>query len=209
MADMARRLRLVLPRGWFGDTTPVLDAALSGIGAAMAGVYALIQAVILQSRLVTATGVFIDSFAADFFGSGLLRWTGEADAAYRQRVGDELLRPRATRAAVTLALTQMTGRAPAIFEPARAEDTGGYTVGGVGYGVAGGWGNLQLPYQFFLTVFRPQEAGIAFLAGYGTGGVPVYGSLAMETDAPTDSALVAAVPPLLPAATIAWCRLSN
>jgi hypothetical protein len=207
--DMARRMRLVLPRAWFGDTTPILDAALSGLGTAMAAVYALIQFVVQQSRLITATGSFVDSFAADFFGSGLLRWTGEEDDAYRLRVEQSLLCSRGTRAAITTALTDLTGRAPAIFEPANTADTGGYCCGTLGYCVAGGWGNLQLPYQFFLTVFRPQEAGIAQLAGYGTGGIPVYGSLAMETAGPTDADLWTFVPPLLPAATIAWCRLSN
>jgi hypothetical protein len=207
--DMARRMRLVLPRNWFGGATPVLDAALTGLGTAMASVYTLIQAVVQQSRLITATGSFIDSFAADFFGTDLLRWTGESDDAYRMRVEQALLCSRATRAAIGLALTELTGRVPAFFEPACTSDTGGYTIGGCGYCVAGGLGNLNLPYQFFLTIYRPHEAGIADLAGYGTGGIPVYGGLAMEKDGPTDADLWAAVPPLLPASTIAWCRISS
>jgi len=208
-ADMARRMRQVLPRNWFGDTTPVLNAALIGLGTAMASVYTLIQAVKQQSRLITASGSFIDSFAADFFGTSLLRWASEADGDYRIRVERALLCSRATRAAIGLALTELTGRTPTFFEPACTSDTGGYTIGGCGYCVAGGWGNLNLPYQFFLTVYRPQEAGIATLAGYGSGGIPVYGSLAMQADGPTDTDLWAAVPPLLPASTIAWCRISS
>ena len=173
----------------------------------MAGVYTLIQAVIQQSRLVTATGSFIDAFAADFFGASFLRWGSEADFGYRQRVMGELLRPRGTRAAITAALIQLTGRVPQIFEPALTTDTGGYSIGGVGYGMAGGWGNLNLPYQFFLTVFRPSGGAIALFAGYGTGGFPVYGNLNMEGSTPDDGAIFASVPPLLPVATTAWCRI--
>jgi hypothetical protein len=206
---MARRMRLVLPRNWFGETTPVLDGMLAGLGVALAGVYTLIQGVQGQARLVSASGTFIDSFAADFLGTTLLRWSGEDDADFRQRVGEELLRDRGTRGAVELALTQLTGRAPSLFEPARTTDTGGYCIGGTGYGLAGGWGSLALPYQFFVTLLRPQEAGIALLAGYGTGGFSAYGDLAMTSSGPTDAVLMQAIPLLLPAGTIAWCRISN
>ncbi len=206
---MARRMRLVLPRGWFGDTAPVLDTALSGLGTGMASLYSLIQAVRQQARLKTATGIFLNAISYDFFGSTMVRWNGEQDDDYRQRLGWELLRPRATRNALELAFAEVTGSRPTIFEPSLASDTGGYTIGGVGYNAGGGWGNLQLPYQFFLTIFRPSEGAIALLAGYGTGGVPVYGSLAMETNGPSDDKLVAMVQPLLPAATIAWCRVTN
>ncbi len=115
----------------------------------------------------------------------------------------------ATRSALVTALAELTGADPIIFEPARTSDTGGYRVGGVAYGVSGGWGNLALPYQLFITIARPVGGGIAQLAGYGTGGIPVYGSVSWETANISDAELFAAVPPLLPAGTIAWCRLSG
>jgi hypothetical protein len=209
--DMAGRLRAILPNGWFGeaDTTPVLDSVLQSIGTAFSSFWSLLQSVILQARIATASGNFLDLIGADFFGGTMVRLPDEQDAGYRVRLTDAILRPRATREALSLALLQLTGRSPVIFEPARTADTGGYTIGGVGYGQGGGWGNLSLPFQFFLTVFRPSGGGIAELAGYGTGGFPVYGSLIMESASLPDSVIVASVPPLLPAATTAWMRLTN
>lgn len=218
IADMAGRLLALLPAGWFGDTTPVLTALLQGLGAAFSRFWSLLQAVILQTRIKTATGMFLDLISADFFGVRLLRFVDESDAAFQTRVLQALLRPRATRSALTTALLQLTGSAPVIFEPARTTDTGGYTIGGIGYGSGtgatgfesgGGWGSLALPYQFFITVFRPAGGGIAELAGYGTGGIPVYASLSMEVTGIADSFIQAAVPPLLPAGTTAWMRLSG
>jgi hypothetical protein len=205
--DMARRLLALLPRNWFADVTPMLTAVLSGFGSAMASVFALIQFVIQQSRILTAVGLFLDAASVDFFGTALARRAAEPDAAFRTRICQELLRLRATRAAVTLGLTQLTGRVPIIFEPARSSDTGGYSVGGIGYGRAGGWGNLSLPYQVFITIGRPHGGGIADLAGYGTGGIPVYGNLNMQAAGISDAQIYGSVPPLLPAGTVAWCRL--
>jgi len=207
--DMARRARALLPQGWFADDTPVLDGLLTGIGAAWCSVYELIQFVIAQARLRTAASAFLDMISVDYFGGALPRFGDEGDAAFRVRIENELLRPRATRAAVTLSIQQLTGRAPTIFEPALTSDTGGYARGGVGYGVAGGWGNLALPFQFFVTAYRPHGSGIALLAGYGSGGTPVYGDLSMEPPQISDADIINAVPPLLPVATIAWMRISN
>jgi hypothetical protein len=207
--DMARRLLAMLPAGWFGDTAPVLASLLQGLGTSFAGFWTLLQSVTAQSRIRTATGTFLDLISADFFGAGLVRFADEQDDAFRARIMDGLLRPRATRAALTLALQELTGRPPVIFEPGRTSDTGGYTIGGVGYGAGGGWGCLGLPYQVFVTAFRPSGGGIAEFAGYGTGGVPVYGSLTMENDPVSDAVIQTAIPGLLPAATTAWMRISN
>ncbi len=209
--DMAGRLRAILPNGWFGEAaaTPVLGALLLSLGTAFSSFWALLQSVVQQVRIGTAAGRFLDLISVDFFGSNLVRLLDEQDASFRVRIQDELLRPRGTREAVSLAMQQLTGKSPVIFEPARTSDTGGYSIGGVGYGESGGWGNLELPFQFFMTIFRPSGGGIAELAGYGTGGVPVYGSLSMEAASLPDSAIIASVPPLLPAATIAWMRLAD
>ena len=209
--DMAGRIRATLPAGWFGeaDTTPILSAVLLGLGTAFSSFWALLQTVIAQARIATAYATFLDMIGLDFFGSLMIRRSAELDSHYRQRIQEELLRPRGTREAIVLALTQLTGRSPIIFEPANTADTGGYTTGGLGYGVGGGWGSLALPFQFFLTVFRPSGGGIAELAGYGSGGIPVYGSLNMEVMGVPDSVIDASVPPLLPAATTAWMRLAG
>jgi hypothetical protein len=208
-ADMGARIRAILPAAWFGDDEPVLTALAQGIGSCWSCIYGLIQFAITQARISTAQTEFLDLISVDFFGSRLPRLGLEQDSGFLIRIKNELLRPRATRSALILALTQLTGRAPVIFEPSLASDTGGYCLGGVGYAVAGGWGNLGLPFQAFITAYRPSASGIALLAGYGSGGVPVYGSLSMEPTQILDANIYAEIAAVLPAATIAWARISD
>jgi hypothetical protein len=206
-ADMAKRLRAIIPFGWFSDTATTLQGLLESVGTAWSLAYGLIQFVIQQARILTATGSFLDAISTDFFATKLQRRTLENDGGFLTRIEDELLRPRGTRASINLALTQLTGNAPVIFEPRLTSDTGGYSSGGIGYSIAGGWGSFSLPFQFFITAFRPRGGGIAQLAGYGTGGVPTYGSLGMVQAQVSDTQIFASIPPLLPAATIAWARI--
>ena len=207
--DMSQRLRAILPAGWFGDSAPVMGAVLQGVGAGFATCWTLLQSVIDQTRILSATGQFLDMIANDYFGKSLFRFPSELDGAFKVRLTAEMLRPRATRLALNQALRVLTGRAPVIFEPARTTDTGGYSLGGVGYGAGGGWGNLTLPFQFFVTAYRPGGGGIPELGGYSAGGVPVYGSLNMEAQQIADIIIQAAIPPLLPAGTVAWMRILN
>ena len=209
VADFVARMHRVLPARWFGDTTPVADALLSGFGVAWSAIYGLIETVRLQTRLLTASGVFVDMFSADYFGGLLTRRAGESDGAFVVRIGYELLRPRGTRQSLILALTELTGQPVAVFEPARPADTGGYNLGGVGYGAGGGWGNLGLAYQSFVIVQRPHGAGIAQLAGYGTGGARAYGSLSEVATAVTDGDIYAAAAAILPAGSIAWVQIQG
>lgn len=211
--DMAARIKAVLPP-WFGTPSPILNALLAGIGAIWAFVYSLLAYVITQTRIATATGIFLDMISLDFFGNGLPRKAGESDSAFRARIDQTILRPQATREALSQVLVDLTGRAPVIFEPTRPDDTGSYTSGGAGYGVAGGWGDLNLPFQCFVTAYRPRENGIANVAGWNAGGGygvgPIeYADLALASLGISDSDIDAAIAAVLPAATIAWTRISN
>jgi hypothetical protein len=215
VADFIRRMLGVLPLNWFSDPTApplpptLLQAVLAGFGTAWAAIYALISDVILLARLATVYGPFLDMAAADFFGGTLPRRPNEADAAFRIRVLQELLRPRATRSALILALTELTGQSPTVFEPLRPADTGGYNVGGVGYNVAGAWGNLGLRHTSFITAKRPLGTGIALFAGYDTGGYLFYGDLSMVASPVTDADIYASVVSLLPAGHTAWVRIEG
>ncbi len=212
--DMLRRLKAVLPSRWFGDSTPVLDALLRGLGSAWCWVYQLLLFVMAQRRIATAQGIWLDLVAKDIFGDRLRRRTGQSDTALRARIQGELLRERCTRAAIIAALTDLTGRPPSVFEPARTTDTGGWGVG-IGYGSAGGWGNLNLPFQCFVTAFRPFGNGIAQVAGWGTMaagygvGTIEYGSFQMSQGEVTDADLFSAVANVLPTASTAWTRISS
>lgn len=211
--DMAARMEAVLPP-WFGTPSPILSALLAGIGAVWAWVYSLLAYVTLQTRIATATNIFLDMISADFFGDDLPRGAGQSDASFRDAIESEMLRPRGTRAAIISALLALTGRTPEIFEPERPADTGSYNEGGAGYNLAGGWGDLGLPFQCFITAYRPLANGIANVAGWGEGGGygvgPIeYADLAMVEQAVSDAQIDAVIAATMPAATIAWTRISN
>jgi hypothetical protein len=226
-ADMVARLRAVLPASWFpqpqasgASATPVLDAILNGAGAAGAWLYALIQNAVAQARISTASGVFLDGIAADFFGSNLQRHVAEGDPAFRARIKATLLLPLGTRAGMTQALQILTGRTPRIVEPWNTGDAGGWNEGVLAYGAAGCYGSLLLPAQVFVTAYRPDGSGIAQVAGYygsgnvtGPGGYGAgaieYGSAAMIEGQVTDAAIYATVNNARAAGVVAWVAISN
>jgi len=186
--DMLGRLKAVLPLRWFADATPVLDGVLTGLAAAWATLYTMLGYVRLQTRVGTATDSFLDMAAADYFGGALTRRSGETDAAFRARILLEMTRERGTRPAMIAGLTDLTGRAPAIFEFARPVDTGTWN-GILAYNTAGGWGSLQLPFQALVTAHRPAAGTIA---------AP-----------PADADILATVNAVRPAATIVWTSIQN
>lgn len=212
--DIVGRLKLVLPGRWFADTTPILDALLTGLGSAWSGIFALLSFVQSQTRIATASGVLLDIAAQDYLGGALPRRSGEADAAYSARIKANLLSPRATRAGLIAALTSLTGRAPVVFEPLNATDTGGYNLN-LGYNLVGGYGSRQLPYQFFLTVYRPANAPTSHAGGYGVGpggygSAPmVYADAAEFAGAVSDEDILQTVTAVIPTTSIAWTKISN
>ena len=120
------RLRTVLPTRWFPDSAPVLDGLLSGLASGWSWAYQLLRYVKAQTRIATATDVWLDIIANDYFGDRLARRAGQSDGAFRNRIQRELFRERGTRGAIIAVLHDLTGRAPLVFEPARTTDTGGY-----------------------------------------------------------------------------------
>lgn len=219
-ADFVRRLRAALPARWFPDESPVLDAVLNGLAASGAWLYALAQYAKRQARIASAQGIWLDIISTDFFAPGrMTRQLNETDAAFSARIRKEILRERATRHGVSQAVTDLTGITPRIFEPRNPSDTGGYNVGGVGYGVGGGYGDLQLPFQYFVVAFRPAGGGVANVAGYsnlrigvtsspggyGAGGFE-YASPSMIAGAVTDQQIYDTIAATTPAATIAWTQ---
>jgi hypothetical protein len=212
--DMLARLKMVLPAGWFGDSTPILDGLLSGLAQAWSGLYAGLQQVVGQTRMATASGIFLDMASADYLGGRLPRRAGEADAAYRDRLLGNLITQGATRAGLVAALTNLTQRAPAIFEPLNATDTGGYNVN-LGYNLAGGYGSRHLPFQFFVTAYRPNDTPVSNAGGYrsgpgGYGAAPmIYADAAELSGAISDAEIYSTAAAVLPTSTIAWMNISN
>lgn len=211
---MVARLRLVLPKGWFADEAPVLGALLTGLGTVWSGLYVLLAYVRTQTRIASASGIFLDMISLDFLGGRLPRRPAETDAAYQSRISVNLLAPRATRQGVVNILTSLTGRAPVIFEPLNATDTGGYNVN-LGYNLAGGYGCNGLPYQVFVTAYRPNETTVSNAGGYrtgpgGYGTAPMYYADTTEfTGNVTDAEIYTAIAAALPVCAVAWTRISN
>jgi hypothetical protein len=241
--DMLGRLLTVVPARWFPALSPVLTALLSGLAAGWAAMYAQIAYLVLQTRVATATGSWLDGVSWDFFGGMLPRLVNETDAQFSLRIRQNFFAPKVTRAAVAAALFNLTGREPWIFEPRNTSDSGGYgsithpKLGGSrGYSVAGGYGNLLLPFQEFIVAYRPVGQGIAVVTGYGTipistqgagvngaygtgtggtgynggsAGAIEYGNLSEIVGQITDADIYAAAANTLPAGNIAWMAITN
>ena len=214
-ADMLARIKSALPANWFSDASPNLDIVLTGLASAWSLLYGLVQSVRLQARIITASGIFLDIAAQDYFGSKLARRAGEADTAFSARIRANLLAPRATRSALAAAVLRLTGREARIFEPTDPRDTGGYDTNTLGYNVAGGYGSMALPYQFFVTVYRPDATPISNAGGYNTGPggyntAPLfYIDNSENTGALNDAEIYATIADVLPVNAIAWTKLSN
>lgn len=179
-ADFARRVRSLLPSGWFpaapvsdqDEQAPVLAAFLLGFGAVFAGAWTLLRQVAAQTRLASMSGAFLDMAAADYFGgTGLLRRKGEVDAAYRVRIRDSLVAARNTRAAVAAATTAVTGAVPRIIEPMSGQDCHAYGRSGLAAAGGGyGFGASDLRYgslrggQFFIETAQGDAAGVSAVA---------------------------------------------
>lgn len=217
--DILQRIKSTLPR-WFSDESAVLGGVLVGLSRAWSFAHDLYTYAKQQTRIMTATDGWLDMIAADFFGASIRRAANQTDASFRARIVANLLREKGTRDAIVKVLTDITGRAPRVFEPARPADSGGYGYG-AGYGVAGGYGSLMLPYQAFVTAYRPASSGIPNVAGYGgtvggvgPGGYGVasqleYASISMIQGAITDADIYAAVDAVAPAGVVVWTQITN
>ena len=222
--DMLARLKSVLPPRWFADNTPILDTVLGAIASVWAWTYCNLGYIQKQTRIATATDGWLDMIASDFFGNRLRRRASQSDDRLRRRIQSEVFRERGTRNALLSAMVELTGQSPIIFEPANTGDTGGYGEGrlsspfspsGLVYGYAGGWGSLALPFQAFMTVFRPRDTGIATLngwndagGGYGIG-IMAYGDRSSIQDLVRDEDITSTIAGVIPASTIVWTRIQS
>lgn len=212
---MLSRIQRLIPNGWFTvGASPLLDGMLAGIANTLAFLYSMLVYLRLQARISTATDGWLDLIAVDFFGNKLFRAVNQSDDSFRARIIASILRERGTRNAVIDILTQLTGRTPMVFEPQRPLDTGVYGGPGLAYGTVGGYGSVVLPYQSFVTAFRPVGQGIPNIAGYGiptgaysTGSQAEYASLSMIQGI-TDADLFSAIDSVRPAGYTIWAKIS-
>lgn len=215
--DITSRLQRLIPPGWFPvGLVPIRDAIITGAANAFSFIYSLLAYIRPQTRIGTATDVFLDLIAADFFGSKITRAAGQSDASFRTWILANLVRQRGTRQAVISILQQLTGRTPRVFEPRRPADTGCYGGPTLAYGVAGGYGSMLLPYQSFVTAFRPVNKGIPNIAGYGVptgaygrGSQAAYASLSSVEGNISDADIFSAVDSVRPVAYTIWMQIKS
>ena len=215
-ADIFTRLNGLLPSKWFTGSTPIKDAVLQGIAATLAQVYALYAYAVLQTRIATLTDAWLDIASNDYFGAGFARNANETDARYRARIQANLFPARTARPAMVAALTKLTGRTPLIVEPTNPSDTGAYGAPNSGYGVAGAYGSLLLPFQCFIKAYRPVSSGIPNVAGYGvsTAGYSIasqgeYAALSSVTGAVQDADIDALIDATKPIGTTIWTQVNS
>jgi len=213
-SDILTRLKALIPPTWFGDDHPIITAILTACAQSLAWCYSLYVYAQLQTRISTATDGWLDIIAYDFFGDNLQRSAGQSDELFRNTIKINILRERGTRKAINDILFDLTGKYPVIFEPQRPLDTGSYGGPMIGYGLAGGYGSQLLPYQAFVTAFRPDGSGIPYVAGYGstpsgysTPSRGEYASQSMITGSITDKQVYEAVAAVKMEGTIVWVRL--
>lgn len=209
-ADIFARLRGLLPASWLPQgQTPVADALLQGPAWGISNAYAQQTYAALQERIKTATDAWLDIISGDFFGTTLPRLPNEPDGAFRARILANLFIKGPTLRGMNAVLKLITGRAPTIFEPSRPDDSGAWDSA-LYFDAAGGWGD-PLPYQSFVTVYRP--AGNAQDLGEWDTYRFSFDQNAYWSDAPvtdvTDASLIAAVESTRALGTVIWMRIAD
>lgn len=218
--DILNRItRYLIPNRWFSWVAPLRDAVVGGLADNAAWCYSWIIYARLQSRLATATGVWLDIWSQDFLSNHLPRM-GSTDDAFRASIKATVLQVRVTRAGMVNALTALTGNAPWIFEPWNTGDTGAYGVGTFAYGGrsavgSGGWGNMNLPGQFFIQPVRGAGSGVpnvggwgSIVGGYGIGLLEYFGPQLAQIGV-TDANIYSIIETTKPTGVIAWTRITN
>lgn len=211
--DIHSRLQALLPAGWFGDKSPVLDCVLSSCALSLTWCYSLYAYARLQTRIATASDSWLDIAARDFFGTRLIRDEGMPDNELRRKISKSLFCERGTRQAITITLKELTGLAPTIIEPLRPADTGGYGIPTTGYGMDGRYGSRSIPYQAFVIAHRSVKSDTTDdCPQYETSDISSHSAtenddMTMSSGKATDAQIYAAITAVKMQGTIVWVRV--
>jgi hypothetical protein len=175
-ADILARVKRLIPSRWFAFVAPLRDGIIGGLADCAAKLYSFIIYARQQTRLATATGIWLDILSYDFLRKNLPRGgfinfgvnqpAPLTDDVYRSVIRATILQERVTRQGMVSAVTTLLNIPPYIFEPWNTNDAGGYRMPNFAYGTIGGWGSLLYPGQVFMKISR---------AGIGATGVPNVG----------------------------------
>jgi len=173
--DLTERAVGLTPKPWTSDEAKLPGGIwYSVIKSAFGAVdYELLQQLVFLvnlCRISTATDVGLDIISEDFFGDNLPRLPGEDDEAFRQRIKDNLLKPKVTRQAISDAIEEATGYKPRMIEPFLPDDTCAWDADSYwdldSVREAFRWGDPGLAWQGFIIAQLPLFSV--------TGGQPVY-----------------------------------
>ena len=219
-SDILSRVKQIIPYSWFSYVAPIRDAVLGGLSDAAAWCYSWITYATMQTRILSATGPWLDIIANDFLGRNLLR-NGADDNTFRATIQATILQERVTRSGMANAIQKLVGVAPVIFEPWSPQDAGAYGNGRFAYGRSGGWGSLQLPGQVFVQISRNalSPSGIPNAVGYGGygggyyGGSTSYGSAELAASSVaqigvTDDLIYQVINQTKPSGVICWTQIN-
>ena len=164
------RLYGKLPVGWFpADPTdaPMISSIIGAVAVVAANTYAQLSYTNAQTRLLTATGIYLDMIANEYLGYfNFPRRQNEDDDTYRLRILNEILRPRGTKAAIISALHDLTGYYPTIFHP--VDDAQGWDMDYFDSPTML-LGDYNLPYTSWVEIRLPPGAGIPYAEGWDSG----------------------------------------
>jgi hypothetical protein len=115
------KLLALLPSRWFSDSAKapggILYAILNSFAAGLDYISDGMVYVRLQTRILTATDTNLDNIATDFFGTSLVRRSGESDGSFRNRIIYSLFPEKATRRGVKKAVENLGATVVEIYEP--------------------------------------------------------------------------------------------
>lgn len=211
--DIHSRLQALLPAGWFGDKSPVLDVVLSSCALSLTWCYSLYAYARLQTRIATASDSWLEIAARDFFGTRLIRDEGMPDNVLRRKISKSLFCERGTRQAIIITVKELTGLAPTIIEPLRPADTGGYGIPTTGYGMDGRYGSRSIPYQAFVIAHRSVKSDTTDdCPQYETSDISSHSAkenddMTMSSGKATDAQIYAAIAAVKMQGTIVWVRM--
>lgn len=196
--DAPNRLVAMLPQSWADPAAfqpgGGIYAIMQAAGTTFTSLYAAVQYVRAQSRLLTATGQNLEAIANDFFGYGNfprgIEFVGgqnipEPDASYAYRIQQNLIAPRNTLAAIQNRVQLYLNDFFQSYESLNSRLLGLGTAGGLGtWGRLGGQGQ-DVPIIPTCTAFdiqsNPYLAGVVglttgeFCLLFTYGGLQKYG----------------------------------
>lgn len=213
--DMRNRITSLLPP-WFNDCNPTLDSLINAAAQGAFFINGLYEFAKLQTRINSANDIFLDVIAYDFFGSSLNRAPGLDDDAFRKQILMNLFRERATRQAVLDIIHDTTDVDGSVFEFLNPVDTGAYSAPTIGYGITGGYGSIQHPYEALVYAQRKPTTGYPYISGYGVpySGYDVASQGEYMSDANikqqvNDNQIFQAIESVRPLATKLWVNLTG